>query len=250
MIKHILASALGSLGYVVRRADPKAPVHHLLEDALYGPTIGKVEPFTMTSYERIAALIDATRHVVRSRIGGAIVECGVWRGGSMMAVAQTLLEEGEVRDLYLFDTYAGMTKPSEPDVDKNGNPAQRQFDASVAGGDVNWCYASLEDVRENLLSTGYPESHLHFVEGDVVQTIPHPGIRDIAVLRLDTDWYESTAHELRHLYPMLACGGILIIDDFGYWQGCRKAVTEYFHDRGPFMSIIDQTGRLLVKTAD
>ena len=71
----------------------------------------------------------------------------------------------------------------------------------------------------------------------------------IALLRLDTDWYESTYHELVHLYPRLSVGGILIIDDYGYWQGARRAVDRYFAEQGTrvFLSRIDETGRLAVK---
>lgn len=165
----------------------------------------------------------------------------------MMAVARTLLEEGDIRDLYLFDTYAGMTAPTEHDVDHEGLAAQVQYDERAAADHTEWCFASLEDVRANLLSTGYPEDRLHFIKGDVLQTIPQETIGEIALLRLDTDWYESTLHELKHLYPRLRVGGILIIDDFGYWQGCRKAVEEYFGKTGPFLALIDQTGRLAVK---
>jgi O-methyltransferase len=227
--------------------DASAPPHYLLADERYARTIKAVSPFTMTSFERIAALTDATRHVVHAKIPGAIVECGVWRGGSMMAAALTLLEENQIRDLYLFDTFTGMTEPKDNDVDYEGLAAKKIYDETVVG-EQKWCYAGLDDVRRNLLSTGYPEERLHFIAGDVLQTIPQDGLDEIAVLRLDTDWYESTLHELKQLYPKLNAGGILIIDDFGYWQGCRKAVQEYFGDSGPFLSIIDHTARLAVKT--
>lgn len=227
---------------------PSVPqhAHHLISDRGYGALIERVKPFTMTSYERIAALADATRYVVRAGIPGAIAECGVWRGGSIMAVALTLLEEGEIRDLYLFDTFQGMTPPAEHDVDHEGTRASVLYEQSRANAE-GWCFARYEDVRENVLSTGYPANRIHFVRGDVLHTLPHAGIGELAILRLDTDWYESTMHELKHLYPRLRTGGVLIIDDFGYWQGCRKAVQEYFGKSGPFMSIVDQTGRLIVK---
>lgn len=246
-IAALLASRLFRSGKD-RGSNFSAERHFLLTDDRYRPTIEKVRPFTMTSNERIAAVIDAARYVVRSKIPGAIVECGVWRGGSMMAVALTLLQEGEIRDLYLFDTFAGMTAPTDVDVDYEGASALKQYDASVAGDHVDWCYAGVEDVRRNMLSTGYPVERIHFVQGDILKTLPNGSLGEIAILRLDTDWYESTLHELRHLYPKVPAGGILIIDDFGYWQGCRKAVEEYFGDAGPFLSIIDQTGRLAVKT--
>jgi O-methyltransferase len=247
-IKSLVLKTVRAAGYSIQRADIDS-AHYLKLDDRYRETIAAVEPFTMTSCERIAALADATRHVVRAKIPGAMVECGVWRGGSMMVVARTLLEEGETRDLYLFDTYAGMTAPTGLDVDHSGIPAQVQFDQTKADEGSEWCFASLEDVRHNLLSTGYPEEKVHFVKGDVLDTLPHDGLGPIAILRLDTDWYESTLHELRNLYPKVSPQGFLIIDDFGYWQGCRKAVEEYFVEAGPFLSIIDEWSRLAIKPA-
>lgn len=255
--KRLISRALAGFGYSVERLDaprvlPHTPASeinvYLQAHEVYGPVIERVKPYSMTSPARIAALCDATRHIVRRHIPGGIVECGVWRGGSIMAVAITLLQESDVRDLYLFDTFAGMTEPTKYDADWDGNSAEQFYNAWKNGTyDPNWCVASLEDVKRNVLSTGYPEDRIHFIKGDVLQTIPHHDIGDIAILRLDTDWYESTRHELKWLYPKVRPGGFLIIDDFGYWQGCRRAVEEYFGNRGPFLSIIDQTGRLAIK---
>ena len=71
----------------------------------------------------------------------------------------------------------------------------------------------------------------------------------IALLRLDTDWYESTKHELLHLYPILAMHGLLILDDYGIWAGCQKAVDEYFSERKIkiFLSRIDDSCRAAIK---
>jgi len=210
-----------------------------------------VKPYTMTSHARIHALIDAVRHVVKHDVPGAIVECGVWRGGSMMAAAKTLLASGAaLRDLYLFDTYEGMPEPGAADFDLHGRHASGKFEAKRVAG-LGWCEASLEDVEHNLRSTGYPADRIHFVRGRVEDTIPGVIPDRIALLRLDTDWYSSTLHELRHLYPRLSEGGLLIIDDFGHWQGSRQATEEYFAELGnaaPFLSRIDYTGRLAVKT--
>ncbi|MEJ8572840.1 TylF/MycF/NovP-related O-methyltransferase [Microbaculum marinum] len=236
-----------ALGYEVRRRqDP--PPHRLEVDPSYAATIASVRNYTMTPVEKIAALVDATRYIAREKVPGAFVECGVWRGGSMMAAARTLLEMGEIRDLYLFDTYAGMTEPEEVDVDLRGRTAKDRYLASAANGYNEWCYASLEDVRQNLLSTGYPKERCHFIQGDVVQTLPHKGIGEIAMLRLDTDWYESTLHELNTLYPDISVGGVLIIDDYGYWEGCKKAVDEYFAEGGPLLVAIDAIAKIAVKT--
>jgi O-methyltransferase len=239
-----------ALGYKLERLDAPAPPHRLELDPGYADIIARVKPFTMTSCERIASLVDAVRHVTRSGIPGAIVECGVWRGGSMMAAVLALLEAGDERDLYLFDTFAGMTAPTERDVDHRGDVAEEMYRALLVGDQSGWCHASLDDVRANLLSTGYPAAKCHFIQGDVLQTIPAAAPDAIAVLRLDTDWYASTRHEMAHLYPRLAPGGILIVDDYGHWNGCRQAVDEYFGAARPFMFPIDYTGRVLVKGAE
>ncbi|HEY6815675.1 MAG TPA: TylF/MycF/NovP-related O-methyltransferase [Croceibacterium sp.] len=210
----------------------------------------RVAPYTMTSPERIAAVCDAVRHVDRARIPGAYVECGVWRGGSSMAAALSLLEAGDPeRELCLFDTFEGMSAPTEHDLRANDRaPAARLLESS-APQDTMWCRASLEDVSANMASTGYPPGLINYCKGMVESTLPHQAPDRIAILRLDTDWYESTRHELEHLYPRLAVGGVLIIDDYGYWAGARKAVDEYFAERPILLNRIDRTGRIAVKVA-
>jgi hypothetical protein len=170
-----------------------------------------------------------------------------------MATLQSLLANGENnREIYLYDTFEGMSPPTEKDVKFDGSSAQSILNTDEKKELVknNWCYASLEDVKENVLSTGYPESKIHFVEGKVEETIPlNIPDTNIALLRLDTDWFESTRHELIHLFPLLDAKGVLIIDDYGHWQGCKKAVDEYFNDLDDqyFFFRIDYTGRLIIK---
>lgn len=211
--------------------------------------ISAARPFTMTSVERMTALINAVTYVVENGIEGDITECGVWRGGSMMTIALTLLSLGDrSRTLYLYDTFEGMSDPTKEDKSLNGASAEAQLKSARRGTGV-WCYASIDDVRTNLLSTGYPKEKIHLIQGKVEDTIPMTLPGNLALLRLDTDWYESTKHELTHLYPLLNPLGILVIDDYGHWQGAKKAVDEYFQQRGEkiFLHRIDYTGRLLVK---
>ena len=215
--------------------------------------VERVRAFTMTSYERMYALYKAVDYIDRAGISGDIVECGVWRGGSMMVIAHTLLARGRSdRDLYLFDTYEGLPRPDETkDVDLWGNRAiDGWLPRQTSEESSHWAEASLEDVRTNLLSTGYPQERLHFVKGMVERTIPEAAPAAIALLRLDTDWYASTKHEMEHLFPRLARDGVLIIDDYGHFEGARQAVDEYIsaHRLPVLLNRIDDTGRLIVKT--
>jgi hypothetical protein len=208
-------------------------------------TVATVKPFTMTSIERIVSLINAVSYITANKIDGDIAECGVWRGGSMMTVALTLLAHNDTsRNLYLYDTFEGMSAPTEFDASFDGVSAESQMRQENG----KWCYASIEDVRQNILSTGYPEEKIHFVKGKVEDTIPKTLPANLSLLRLDTDWYESTKHELTHLFPLLSPEGVLVIDDYGHWQGARKAVDEYFAEqkRKIYLHRIDYTGRIAV----
>jgi O-methyltransferase len=209
--------------------------------------IREVRPWTMTSAERIYALIQAVRYVSNSGIAGAIVECGVWKGGSMAAIAKTLLGVHDVkRDLYLFDTFTGMTEPSSKDVDYSGKQASNVLVDEIGSRCAD---APLEQVQELLCATGYPKEKIHFVPGKVEETIPISAPDSICLLRLDTDWYQSTKHELIHLFPRLSKAGVIIIDDYGHWKGSKQACDEYFEQsRIPILlNRIDYTGRIAQK---
>jgi O-methyltransferase len=219
---------------------------HIVETAL---------PYTMTGVARLQALVDAVRYVVARDIPGAFAECGVWRGGSVLAMILTLQELGHERDIHLYDTFEGMTEPTEHDTSPLDPPALETWHEAREQGHRPWGglfgdhVFGEQSVRDTLLATGYPAERLHLVKGPVEQTIPAHGPGPLALLRLDTDWYESTKHELHHLYPLLAEGGVLIIDDYGHWEGARRAVDEYFATEAEplLLSRIDYTGRLAVK---
>ena len=211
-------------------------------------TIIRVRPFTLTSPERISALCETVKYVTTNAISGDFVECGVWRGGSMMAAAITLQQLGhQDRDLHLFDTFEGMPPPSEHDVALDGSRASEML-ANQNREDPSsvWCVSGLDEVKANLQTTGYPQHRIHYVPGKVEETVPAEAPEQIAILRLDTDWYESTRHEMEQLYPRLVPGGVLIIDDYGHWDGARRAVDEYIRaQRVPILlNRIDYTGRI------
>ena len=225
-----------------------------VEDRQDDETIRFVQPYTMTSAERIRALCTAVRYIEHARIEGAVAECGVWRGGSMMAVARTLTYlESLHRHLYLFDTFEGMTEPGPHDIALTGETAKYLLKHSDrTEEDRVWCYAPIERVAKALALTGYPNERLHLIPGQVEQTLRTAAPDRIALLRLDTDWYESTREELNVLFPRLSRGGVLIIDDYGHWQGARRAVDEYVqaHQLKLLLHPIDYTGRIAVKAFD
>lgn len=207
--------------------------------------------YTMTSWERLYSVFMAVRYIAKANIQGDIVECGVWRGGSMMMAALTLRNSGhDDRQFFLYDTFEGLPKPDDIDVDVWGN---RAIDGWLPHKKTNessdWANASLDEVRANLERTCYPMKNITFVKGMVEQTIPKTMPNKIALLRLDTDWYKSTRHELEHLYPRLSRNGVLIIDDYGHFRGSRQATDEYFAKLNipPLLNRIDYAGRLAIK---
>jgi len=211
-----------------------------------------ISPYTMTSEAKIWSLIRAVDYVEENNIPGDFVECGVWRGGSVMAmIAQLKNLNAPERTIWLYDTFEGMTEPTSHDVDSvAGVSAAQLLDSTdVADGNNVWCVASLEDVEANLSNTKYPQERLVFVKGDVALTLSEKAPEKIALLRLDTDWYESTKAELEILYPKLVPGGVCILDDYGHWKGARKAVDEYFEQLGarPLLMPIDFSGRIFTK---
>lgn len=209
----------------------------------------RVRERTMTSHEKVYGLYQAVQYVIRQNIPGSIVECGVWRGGSMLTVAHLLDRLGvSDRDLYLFDTYEGMTEPTERDVQiKNQKFASDRLSAEDHSSWV-WAIASLEDVKQGFEQVRYPADRTHFVQGPVEETIPERAPEQISILRLDTDWYASTKHELEQLYKRLAPGGVLIIDDYGTWQGSKDATDEFLAETGePLLLVRATEGRIAVK---
>jgi len=229
----------------------KAKVRHVPDidrEPEFNALYSHCQPFSMTSKERLFGLFKSVEYIVKRDLPGDFVECGVWRGGSVMMMALALQHFGVTdRRIWLYDTFAGMTTPGDEDRNADGTAAEQ-----LAAGDedsVVRAFASRQDVEQNIHSTGYAPDCFKLVEGDILQTIPETAPEEIALLRLDTDWYESSRHELLHLYPRLGTGGVLIIDDYGDWDGARQAVDEYFADAPvfPLLCRIDGTGRIVVK---
>ena len=210
-------------------------------------------PLSMVSIERLWAVISATKYIVENNIEGDLVECGVWRGGCSIAIARTLEKLESEKKVYLFDTFEGMTKPTNFDRDAiDSNSAKIKFKESQKENYNEWCYASLQDVKNSFLKYDLI-SNAQFIKGDVKETLKDEKNipKKISLLRLDTDWYESTKIELEILYPLLKSKGVLMVDDYGHWEGARMAVDEYMNslesNKRPFQWVLDYTGRGYIK---
>ncbi len=236
--------ALRALGYELQRSDSLAVADISAE---HRALFERVTPYTQTSLERVVALADAVEYVVRRDLPGDFVECGVWRGGSAMAIALTLSRLG-IRDrrLWLYDTFGVMPPGGEHDADYAGRSVTGDTLDAVNNAS-HTTGLTLSEVKRAIASTGYPPEHVEYVQGLVEETIPDAAPQRIVLLRLDTDWYDSTRHELVELYPRLQPGGVLIVDDYGHYAGARKAVDDYFASDPILLSRIDYTGRLAIK---
>lgn len=202
-----------------------------------------VGSLSMTGELRIAALYDSLEHIRLNNVPGDLVECGVWRGGNILGMMTYCAHYNLRKTIWAYDTFTGMPAPTAVDVDLRDNHA----DSGNFG--VGSCACSLAEVKRNLNLTALAENFVKFVVGDVNVTLQRNDNvpKKIALLRLDTDWYESTRTELNVLYPMLSANGVLIVDDYGHWRGCKQATDEYFKEQIAQFVRIDYTGLLLIK---
>lgn len=246
-MKKLLKSLLNNFGFKIIRTTKDG--YPDFDDQFWNIYL-KSKEYSLTTIERMYALSQATHYVVTNNIEGAIVECGVWKGGSVMISALTLKNLGAQKEIFLYDTFEGMSDPTEKDVSFNNESAYKNWDQIKSSNSIILCYSALDEVKKNVFSTGYDEDKFHFIQGKVEDTIPAQIPEKISILRLDTDWYESTYHELVYLFPRLVKGGVLILDDYGYWKGAHEAADQYFKENNlsPLLQRIDRSGRIMIKT--
>jgi len=186
---------------------------------------------------------EAIKYILKNNIEGVIIECGVDGGCIEYAWITELMQHNAVRDIYLYDTFGGLTKPTEMDytckdsthpLSMNKDEVYNTWANRIIDENTNgWCYTPLEKVQSRLNSTGYPQHNLHYVVGNVMDTLKDKSQipEKIAVLRLDTDWYESSKYELEQMYDNVVTGGVIIFDDYYLWNGQRKATDDFFTGR-------------------
>jgi hypothetical protein len=198
--------------------------------------LGKTEIETMTSPERIAGLHTALINIHKNNIPGDFVECGIYKAGNIVIAKKFFDSVNLVKTVYGYDTFEGMTPPTEKDSKK----AKRVWNGKAK------CEAGHDTVLEILSGHNINETDVRLIKGDVGKTLRVEDNlpKQISILRLDTDFYDSTKVELEVLYPRLESGGYLIIDDYGHWAGCKAAVNEYFGEEfvKEHFEILDYTG--------
>jgi O-methyltransferase len=209
-----------------------------------------VKPFTMTSEERITKLFESLEYIRINNIEGDLVECGIWKGGNILGIMEYVYHHKmENRKIWLYDTFSGMTEPDENDIDFENNKARDVLDSNS----FYECKSPLDEVNQNLKLSKLPNDRLVYIIGDICETLNYENNtpKKISLLRLDTDWYQSTKKEMEVLYPKLVNNGVLIVDDYGHWKGSKKAVDEYLIDNKIQykMEKIDYTGIKIIKNS-
>ena len=196
-----------------------------------------VTPYTMVEYRRLEGLYLGVRRVVRNGIPGDIVECGAARGGSAALMGIVLKRMRSEKKLWLFDTFSGLPAPTSADPDYE---IARKFTGT--------CVGELHEVKALFEQFQILEG-VNFVKGLFQATLPGAGVREIAFLHIDGDWYESVKACLECLYHRVSPGGIIQIDDYEHWAGARKAVDEFMQKSAPGARLryLDYTGRQIVK---
>lgn len=206
--------------------------------------VDRVRPYTKSTPARLEAMRYCLEVVDTVGVRGDVVECGVWRGGNIM-LARIL---SPARACWLYDTFDGMTRPDPVlDVKRSGHRAIDRYEEKITNG-TKWDAVGISEVVENFTAMGLMDS-CQFIVGPVEETLADGGEKPetICLLRLDVDWYSPTRVALRALYPRLSKGGFLIVDDYGHWMGCRKAVDEFFGVHPPLHRDVDYTCRVFRK---
>ena len=212
--------------------------------------IKKISNYSMSTPANHWAIIQSIKHIFKNNIEGDFVECGVWKGGNLILFKIISENLNMNNQIYAFDTFEGMPNANEFDKDYNDELARDLMLKNEKNPNINniHCYSTYEEVVNNV--SKYTDiRNIKFIKGKVEDTLlENKNLpRKISILRLDTDWYESTKIELEILFPKLSNGGILIIDDYGQWKGSRKAVDEFFFNKNVVMNYVDFSCRVIIK---
>ena len=210
--------------------------------------------YSMTGEKRMSYLTKSIKYIFENKIDGDFVECGVWQGGNLILMQRLIDHYGEKKSIYGYDTFDGMTLPSEFDLDINNNKASNLLSNEKKVENLEnenvWCYSGVKTVKQNF-TKHTKNNYLKLIKGDVTNTLKNNENlpKNISLLRLDTDFYESTKIEMEILFPLVVKNGLIIVDDYGHWKGQKKAVDEYLNKINfkPFMFEVDYSCRIFIK---
>jgi len=229
--------SLATLHNVVREHYPD------VREPFFWDVFERNKPYTCLSVERFYNIFKSIEYIAKSQIPGDIVECGVFLGGSIVGAAEIADHFGLTdRRFYIFDTFEGFP----------ANTVER--DMTGVDTDLSTLHIFNNNFRHvverNIAQSGVSPSRFVLVQGLVEDTLRESiGLGSVAYLRLDTDYFTSTMIELEVLYPKLSHGGVLIVDDYGHFEGVRNAVDDFFErsSQKPLLHRVDYTGRAGVK---
>ena len=251
LLKKNINTALGLFNLELKRKSrwniPSMPIE---ANEFEKNLISECSRFSMIGNIRMWALIQSMKYIINNNINGDFVECGVWRGGNL-ALMRKFSDYHKLKvSIFGYDTFEGMPDATIKDVDLHGNLASqalKHFEKNENTQNIH-AYAGIVQVKKNLQKLN-AENGVKLIEGMVENTLTkNENLPDkISILRLDTDFYESTKIELEILFPRLATGGVLIIDDYGHFKGAQQAVDEYFEDKDIWLHYVDYTCRLMIK---
>lgn len=224
--------------HILLEASQTAGISALLPEVLRREAILRAMcPFTMVGRKRLEFLYDAAEQIDREQIDGDIVQCGVCNGGSAVVAGHAVGSgSSPARKLFLFDSFEGLPPPAPEDGEK-------------ARGFSGACRGNRHSVELALRIAGVDRSRVHIVPGWFVDTFPFVSIGSIAMLTIDADWYHSVRLSLEKFYDAVSPGGFIYLDDYGYWEGCRKATDEFLALRtiGAQLIAVDDTGHYFRK---
>lgn len=237
--------------YLLESGQSDYPYFHYDNEEAARKALSVVDQYTMCTYQRLITLYQQVTYLDQAKIHGSLVECGTWRGGACGMMALAHMADGEpTRQIHLFDSFEGLP---EPDAKQDGFQSVGYAEERTYGNlnPIGRCIGPLEDNRYLMHElVKYPEELTHYHVGWFQQTLPVAvdNLGPIALLRLDGDWYESTKICLKLLYPLVSSGGIVVIDDYGRWEGCHKAVDEFMStlEQPLLLNHIDGSGRYVI----
>jgi O-methyltransferase len=182
-----------------------------------------IKDYTMCRQERFTTFCNAIKNT--NYLEGCIVECGVWKGGMICGASKFAINNNINRKFYAFDSYEGFPEPTEKDIVAYTNESALKLDNwGVKSAPVN--LESLTTLLECMNLLSIPIDMIIPIKGWFKDTVPLFD-KKIVILRLDGDWYDSTKVCLDYLYDKVISGGIIILDDYGYWKGCKEATDEF-----------------------